>query len=70
MRIKNKLAEERQRSRLTQAEVATFLGIDVTTVAKHESGLRMPSRDHLIRYANLFKVETIDLFDLGVQDVA
>lgn len=58
----NRLAEQRIRSRLTQAEVAKQLGITKSAVQKHEAGIRIPTRAVLEAYAKLFKVSTIELF--------
>lgn len=60
--MKNRLRALRDRSRLTQAEVAKLLDIDITTVNKHESGARVPEAETLQRYARLYKVETHELF--------
>lgn len=70
---RNRLAEQRERSRLTQKEVATLLGIDHTTVNKHERHLRGMTPEQVRKYADLYKVETYELFvnpaDLGAPDV-
>lgn len=38
------------------------MGVDHTTVSKHESGLLPLSEDNIKRYAQLYKVETHELF--------
>ena len=61
-KYKNRLKELRQRGVcLTQTEVAKFLGIDLTTVCRHESGERPLSKEALEAYAKLYKVGTLDL---------
>ena len=58
----NQLRIQRERSRLTQQEVAKLLGIDYSTVSKHESGDRGLSALDIERYAKLYKVQTYELF--------
>jgi len=72
MAIPNRLAQLRERSRLTQEEVAKIIGIDSTTVSKHESGDRSLSDVMIKEYAKLYKVDTHELFiePSGEGDVA
>jgi transcriptional regulator with XRE-family HTH domain len=62
MSITNKIKQLRLERRLTQEEVGKILGIDSTTVSKHESGARALSDVDIKKYAKLFKVETYELF--------
>lgn len=61
---KNRLKEQRERSRLTQKEVAKVLDMDVTTVCKHEAGSRGLAPDDVKKYAGLYKVQSYELFTL------
>jgi transcriptional regulator with XRE-family HTH domain len=62
---RNKLAQLRKRSRLTQQEVSILTGYDVTTISKHECGTRGLDHDAVLKYARLYKVETYEIFELG-----
>jgi len=67
--IPNRLRELRLKSKLTQEEVAKLLDIDHTTVSKHETLQRALGRREAIKYAQLYKVETHELFlELGDDD--
>lgn len=57
----NRLKEQRERSRLTQKEVAKVTGFDLTTISKHESG-RGLSKESIAAYSKLYKVESYELF--------
>lgn len=59
---KNRLRELRDRSRLTQEEVAKMLEYDHTTVSRHESGDRALDADDIKKYSRLFKCESYELF--------
>ena len=58
----NRLAEQRKLSRLTQAEVAKALDIDVTTVSRHENSSRGLTREMIQAYSGLYKIESHELF--------
>lgn len=58
----NRLAALRERSRLTQQEIAKLLDLDVTTVCKHESGARSLSQQVVAKYAQVYKVQTLEIF--------
>ncbi|KKL85476.1 hypothetical protein LCGC14_1954320 [marine sediment metagenome] len=58
----NRLSALRDRSRLTQAEVAKLLDIDETTVARHESGTRKLPHEMVEKYAKLYKVSSYELY--------
>ena len=69
MKYPNKLKEQRQRSRLSQAEVAKMLDITVAAVSRHENGNRQLSRDLATQYARLYKISAAELFvDLDTTD--
>lgn len=58
----NRLKFLRERSRLTQQEVAKLLDMDFTTVSKHESGTRGLAESEIAQYAKLYKVSSYELF--------
>lgn len=66
--IKNRLREYRDRARLTLQEVSIITGIDVTTISKHENGIRALTDDTIKKYAQLYKVETHELFVLDNEE--
>lgn len=62
MAVPNRLKFLRERVNLTQKEVGRIVGVDETTVSKHENGDRALSDTMIREYAKLFKVETHELF--------
>lgn len=60
--VPNRLKFLRERVNLTQKEVGRIVGVDETTVSKHENGDRALSDTMIREYAKLFKVETHELF--------
>lgn len=58
----NRLKTLRERSRLSQTEVAKFLGISLSTVCRHENSSRGLQKDVLIAYAGLYKVTSAEIF--------
>lgn len=67
MEQKNRLRELREARMLTQAEVGLILGLDYSTVSKHESGDRSISFENLEKYARLFKVSTSEIYMAPVE---
>ena len=63
-KIKFRLRELRNRSRLSLEEVSIITGFDTSTISKHESGSRNPTPDAIAKYSKLYKVETHELFEL------
>jgi transcriptional regulator with XRE-family HTH domain len=61
----NVFQELRNKSNLTQEQVASSLGIERSTVAKWETGKAMPTADKLPVLAKLFDCTIDDLFDAG-----
>ena len=59
---KNRLRGLREARKLTQQEVAKLLDIDHTTVSRHESGSRGLNPEDIQKYAQLYKVESYELF--------
>lgn len=59
---RNRLKYFRNRSRLTQQEIAKLLDFDVTLVSKHENWSRRMTDDQIVAYANVYKVKTHELF--------
>lgn len=65
----NKLRELRDRSRLTLQEVSLLTGFTVSAISRHENGGRSLSEEAIIKYANLYKVHTYELFrEAGKED--
>lgn len=60
--MKNRLAVLREGSKLTQAEVAKLMDLDVTSVCKHETGSRNPTAEEIAKYARIFKVQSYEIF--------
>ena len=58
----NRLRELRDRSRLTLQEVSILTGFTVSTISRHENGGRSLSEEAIIKYANLYKVRTYEIF--------
>ena len=58
----NRIAEFRNRARLTQAELGKLMDLDHTTISRHESGDRNLTPDDITKYAKVFKVDTWELF--------
>ena len=52
----SKIRELRTKYNLTQAELASQVGISKATVTAYEGDLRQPSYDVLIKLANVFRV--------------
>ena len=58
----NRLRKLRERSKLTQHEVAKLLDINHTTVSSHESARRGLTGPEIEKYAALYKVSSFELF--------
>lgn len=67
-RVSNRLQLLREARPLTQEEVGRFMGLDMTTVSKHESGTRRMSAEQATRYAGLYRCSLLELF-LDPRDV-
>ncbi|WP_157729657.1 helix-turn-helix domain-containing protein [Tumebacillus algifaecis] len=57
MTLGQRLKEARKKKRLTQSDVAQTLGIDFTTVSKHENDKYEPDVETLKAYAELYEEE-------------
>ena len=51
-----KIKELRNKSKYTQAELATLVGVTKSTIAAYESDTRLPSYEVLIKFSHIFKV--------------
>ncbi len=51
-----KIKEYRNKYRLTQAELATRVGVTKSTIAAYENDSRQPSYEVLIKMADVFKI--------------
>ncbi len=58
----NRIKEQREKSRLTQKELAKLMDIDFTTISKHESGNRGPTPEEVKKYAQIFKCQSYEIF--------
>lgn len=58
----NRLRVLRQRRKLTQAEVASLTSQALSTVNKHENGIRGLTALDIKRYAKVYRVETYEIF--------
>lgn len=72
MAVPNRIKHFREKINLTQKELGRLVGVDETTVSKHETGDRALSDTMIKEYAKVFKVETHELFlDMNAEgDVA
>jgi transcriptional regulator with XRE-family HTH domain len=64
----NRLRELRDRSRLTLQEVSVLTGFSVPTISRHESGGRSLSEEAIIKYSNLYKVHTYEIFRVAGEE--
>ncbi len=62
MERKNRLRGLRDRSRLSLNEVSILTGFDPSTISKHENGSRRLTESAILKYAQLYKVETHEIF--------
>lgn len=60
--MKNRLREQRERSRLTVEEVSKVTGISKSAITKYENGDLKLSNERAVIFAKLYKVETHELF--------
>ena len=60
--LQENLKRFRKLAGYTQEEVANRLGVSLQTVARWESGARLPSIDYLEKLADLYGVEVADFF--------
>lgn len=58
----NRIKFLRRRSRLTQRELAKLLDRDISTVSRHEKGLREMDERDIIDYSRVFKCRSYELF--------
>lgn len=65
----NRLKLQREKSRLTQSEVARVLELSVASVSRHETSNRGLTREMIEKYASLYKVASAELFvELPTED--
>jgi transcriptional regulator with XRE-family HTH domain len=70
MKPPNRLSELRAKRDLTQAEVATLLGVDIATVSRHETGSRTMSPEIVKLYAKLYRVQSYELFVVPMEEAS
>lgn len=63
-RLSNRLREERARRNLTQADLATLVGVSRKTINTVENGVFIPSTVLALRLAQALKVTVEHLFQL------
>ena len=56
MQFDNRLKELRKEKNIKQKDLALFLEVSNPTIAKYESGDRVPTTDKLVKIANYFNV--------------
>jgi transcriptional regulator with XRE-family HTH domain len=62
MKYPNRIRFLRRRSRLTQKELAKLVDRDLSTVSRHESGLREMDERDIIDYSRVFKCRSYEIF--------
>lgn len=63
-RLKNRLREERARRSLTQADLATLVGVSRKTINTVENGVFIPSTELALRLARALGTSVESLFQL------
>lgn len=58
----------RERLNLPQRKVAAYLDIDTSLLAKYERNVRRPSKELIIKIAELFKVNSQELISEALTD--
>jgi len=62
---KYKIRELREQGvKLTQDQLAKLMGVDASTVSKHEKGDRVPDFPTIRRYAEILRVDLMELIDV------
>lgn len=56
MSFGKRLKEARKKKRMTQEQVGAILGIDHTSISKHENDHSEPDNETINKYANLYDV--------------
>lgn len=71
MAFHNRLKQAREKAKLTQAQVATFLGIAKSTYSGYETGNSEPSMANIVNMIHLFEVSPEFLWqdEMGAQKV-
>jgi len=68
MTFAERLRKERKAARMTQAELASKLGVTPTVIGQYERGVRNPKFDALRRIATALGVELTALVDFNVSN--
>ena len=63
-RLHNRLRDERTRRNLTQADLATMVGVSRKTINTVENGVFIPSTDLALRLARALGISVESLFQL------
>lgn len=56
--FQKRLLEQRKLNKLTQVEIAQYLGISQPSYIRYENGSAEPNYDNLVKLADLFDVTT------------
>ncbi len=64
--LSENIKDLRKQNKLTQKDLADFLGVHVSSVCKYESGAAMPTPDAITKMAKFFGVSTDYLY--GVEE--
>lgn len=57
----NKIKELRKEAGLTQAELASKIGVNTVTLSRYETGNRNPKLDKLIKISKVFDIKLEEL---------
>lgn len=69
MSFNEQLKELRKKNKMTQAELAELIGLKRATVTQYENGRISPSKEVLIKIANLFRVSLDEIVGADKQEV-
>lgn len=63
----NKIRYCREQKKMSQKYVAVSVGVSAPMVSQWESGIKQPSKENIVKLANLFGVSTDFLLDHAVE---
>jgi len=63
-----RIRELREKQKLPQRKVAAILDIDTSLLAKYERNERQPSKDTILKIANIFNVDGEELINEALTD--
>lgn len=62
-KLGKRVKELRENRKLTQLELAELLNMEASNLSKIERGIQIPKEESLIKLADAFKINIVDLFD-------